>query len=290
MHDQANHLRRLVRDCAPADASAAPERPGLAVVASGKGGVGTTTIAVNLSIAAARTGLRTVLVDADQDGGDAAILCGLEERYTIADVLSGRRTVSEVLQLGPGAVRVLPGVWGLERLSDHPASAGQRLLGQLNGLGTSADLVVFDAGNGPSKIMRPLWQAADLILMVTTAEVPSIIDTYASIKALAARENAGQIRSLVNRAPSVEVARGVQRRLALACRRFLGVHLQTAGHVPDEPRAAEAGAPFVIAAPDCDAAKQIQRLAQALAAAAAETGIQRAFVQREQPAQVPISA
>lgn len=283
MHDQANHLRQLVRDCAAADAFAAGPRPRVVLVGSGKGGVGTTTIAVNLAVAAARAGRKTVLVDADKDGGDVAVLCGLQERYTIADVLSGRRTATEVLQVGPGAVRVLPGVWGLERLCDFPAAAGQRLLGQLRNLGTPPELVVLDVGNGSSQILRPLCRAADVVLMVTTAEAPSVIDTYASIKAMVTSETTGQIHALVNRAADAEVARGVQARLAMACRRFLGIRLQSAGHVSDDPMAAEGETPFVIAAPNCKATRQIERLAAELVAAAADAASSASADKVEQP-------
>ncbi|HYW79988.1 MAG TPA: P-loop NTPase, partial [Thermoguttaceae bacterium] len=71
MRDQANHLRQLVRDCAT-QLPTAQSRPSLAVVSSGKGGVGTTTVAVNLAVEMAQKGLRTTLVDADPNAGDVA--------------------------------------------------------------------------------------------------------------------------------------------------------------------------------------------------------------------------
>ena len=60
-------------------------RPALLAVAGGKGGVGTTTVALGLARALARTGKRIMLVDADARGGDAAMLCGIEERSTLAN-------------------------------------------------------------------------------------------------------------------------------------------------------------------------------------------------------------
>ncbi len=272
MHDQANDLRRLVRDVAAAKAPAAGRRPSLVVVASGKGGVGTTTIAVNLAVVMARDQYRTILVDADPRGGDTTLLCGIEERYTLADVLAGRRTVAEVLQPGPGDVQVLPGVWGLERLSDYPSAAYDHLVGQLESLGNRADLVVVDAGNGPAGALQSLWQAADMIVVVTTPETPSILDSYASIKALAGSEQAGAIHSLVNQAPNSEVADEVHARLAQACLRFLGVNLGKAGHVLADPMVAAAGRagdPFTVAASRCEAAEYLDRLAKAVAAALA---------------------
>ncbi len=266
MRDQANDLRQLVRDCAT-PLPAAQSRPGLAVVSSGKGGVGTTTVAVNLAVEMAQKGLRTILVDADPNAGDVAALCRLEERYTLADVLSGRRTVREVLQPGPAAVEVLPGVWGLERLSDFPAAAVERLLQGLFGLGEKTDLIVFDAGNAPNRLMRRLWRAADLNLIVATPETLAILDTYALIKVLSGDEKLDSLYTLVNQAESATEADEVHARLAQACHRFLGIALHQAGRLPPDLAIAAAGRasePFVTAMPNCDARQDLDRLVATL--------------------------
>ncbi len=266
MHDQANDLRQLVRQCSPEDTPAHRRRPRLIAV-TGKGGVGATTVAVNLAVAIRRQRQRTLLIDVDPHGGNAALLCGLRERYTVADVLSGRRTVSEAIQLGTGAIRVLPGVWGLERLADHPPTAAERMLNQLLAADTEADVLVLDAGNGADQIATRLCRAADLILVVTTSESPSILDGYASIKTFVESDPSGPICTLVNRTSDAEVAQDVHRRLVQAAHRFLGISLQDAGHVPVDDKvtaAAAAGEPFVVTAPDCPAARQIDRLARTL--------------------------
>ncbi len=272
MHDQATDLRQLARDAAhirdeESSFGGSRNRPRLAVITSGKGGVGTTTIAVNLAVAMARGGRQIILVDADPHGGDVALLCGLEERHTLADVLAGRRTAAEVFQPAAGPIQVIPGVWGLQRLSDFPPAAIGRLLGQLQRFQTPADLIIVDAGNHPHAIARRFCRAADLILAVTTPQKSSILDTYTSIKTIAEDETPGPIHALVNQATGPEVAAEVQGRLAHACRRFLGISLQDAGHVPADPRVAAsamAAEPLVIAAPGCDAARQIDRLAETL--------------------------
>ena len=64
MDDQAKELRQLVRQHARHDTDDGNPRPRRVVVTSGKGGVGTTTVAVNLAVALARQGPRVLLVDA----------------------------------------------------------------------------------------------------------------------------------------------------------------------------------------------------------------------------------
>jgi flagellar biosynthesis protein FlhG len=267
MSDQANDLRQLVlRAQRPAPTSASP--PKLVVVTSGKGGVGTTTLAVNLAIALARDGRRAVLVDADLDGADAGTLCRIEDpTHTIADILSGRLSVHEALVRGPGGIQVLPGAWGRDRLIDCSEPAQQRLLSQLKCLGAYADFVILDAGSRANRVAGQFWQAADHILLVTTTEVVSIMDGYAAVKILAGTELRACLQSVVNLAPSAAAAADVHQRLGRACRRFLGLKLSSAGHVPCDARvstATAAGQPVLLEYPDCEAALYVEQLAQHL--------------------------
>ena len=266
MHDQANDLRRLVRQAISTRNDNSASRPKLIVVSGGKGGVGTTTVAVNLAIALVQRGSRTVLVDAETHGSDARILCQLDELYTVADVLSARRTVREALQPGPGGLQVLPGAWAEGDISECPPESQERLVGQLLDLGNRADCVVVDAGNGPNRLIKRLWQAADLVLLVTTSELASVMDAYASIKVLAAGADSIRIQPVVNMTSSPAEVDEVFGRLNRACLRFLGIHLNAADWLPTDPQVALAGRaekPFVLSAAACPAARRLRRLAEA---------------------------
>jgi hypothetical protein len=70
-------------------------------IASGKGGAGKTNVSVNLAVALARLGRRTMLVDGDVGLANADILLGMEGKYSIADVAAKERDLAR----SPAAAR-----------------------------------------------------------------------------------------------------------------------------------------------------------------------------------------
>jgi flagellar biosynthesis protein FlhG len=260
--DQANALRRMALDAGAAARRLAGAK--LAVVISGKGGVGTTTLAVNLAVALARRSRRTVLADAAQNGGDAVRLCRVPERFTVADVLAGRQSARDALQPGPGGIEVLPGAWGLNHAGEFPPAVQDRFVDELRALGEPSDWVVVDAGSGANRMVQRLWQAAECILLVTTGDAAAVMNAYAAVKVLSPDNNVSTIRSVVNMAADEAAAAEIHLRLARACLRFLGVRVSSGGFVPEDlyvSAAAKRQEPFVLAAPNAPAARRIDALA-----------------------------
>lgn len=264
MHDQADALRQLVVGAEREPSPRTRLAPWLVAVAGGKGGVGTTTIAVNLAVALVRHELRVVLVDANFQQPDAAVLCGLDQRETIADVLGGRRTVAEVLQSGPAGIRVLPGDWAPETTVDCPPQAHQRLVTALERLGCQADLVVVDMGSGCTHAANRLWQTADLVLLVTMPDRVSVLDAYAAIKSSASDAATAEIMTVVNQLAPEQNGHDIQMRIEQTCRRFLGRTVHRGPTVRFDPAvmaAAQSGRPLVTTAPDGPAGRGIAQLA-----------------------------
>jgi len=267
MIDQASELRQLVRCRANPPVEAARTRPSLIAVTGGKGGVGTTTVAIHLAMALARqsdtnkdtnkgvgslyfgetTGnplslgkqrlptplfaSRVLLVDADPDRRDVAAFCGLSPGCDLADLAIASRPLGDVAVAGPGGIQVIAGA--------TPATTGdapierfhRRWIAAVRDAAESFDYIVVDTGNGSSRSVKMLWEAAELVLLVTTPELPSILDAYASVKTLADRAAPPPVHTLVNQVDEPAAAYDVHGRLARAVWRFLGFHLDSAGRV-----------------------------------------------------------
>ena len=260
-HDQADELRQLARQRFPSPADNGPAVP-LVVASGGKGGVGTTTIAVNLAVAFARQGRRAVFVDADLDHGGNAQLGHVRHRGSVLDVLAGRRTVHEVLERGPAGIQLLSGAWASGEGGNSQPAAQERLIRDLKNLSLHADVVVVDAGNGRGAFARRLWEAADLLLVVTTPQPVAIMECYAAVKVLSAGMPPHAIHTLVNLC-APHVASQVHARITETCRRFLGLRVVPAGEVLTHDTAADP-APIVVFAPASAAARALDSTAERL--------------------------
>lgn len=264
MLDQADRLRWLMRGATnPCTRGCAP-RANMLVLAGGKGGVGTTTLAVNLAAVLSRNGRRTVLVDGDFGKADASALCGAFDGHGVGEVLAGRRRVEDVLQAGPAGMQVLPGAWANGLMTDCDAADQERLIAQLAGL-SHVDQIVVDAGCGMTRVLERFWKSADRLLLATTPEHTSVIDAYAALKALASQYRNVPVEAIVNQAASDEEAHEAHSRLAAACRRFLAIELACAASIASSHEIAAAArlqTPFVLSARDCQAAQIVEQLAQ----------------------------
>ena len=116
-------IKRVISEDWVCRASALPPvaaRPRLTVVAGGKGGVGTTALALNLAVVAAASKGRTALVDADADGQGS--------RHSAASTSTSPLPTCSVpggprrrrFEPGPGNIRVLPGDWGSTGAGESP--------------------------------------------------------------------------------------------------------------------------------------------------------------------------
>jgi flagellar biosynthesis protein FlhG len=261
MPDQADHLRHLMLGVRPPDGGTGPQ---LILVAGAKGGVGTTTVAVNLSVVMAQQGRRAVLVDGDLGKSGVAALCGDTGGATIADVLCGRRDIAEALRTGPAGVRLLVGAWATGHLTDCDAIAQQRLIAGLKAL-NEVDVVIIDAGCGLHRILERFWRSANNALLVTTTDDTAVMDAYAMVKTMAPHHRQVPLYAVMNRVVCYDGALDAHARLTQACRRFLSIEVPCMANIMDSEdvvAAARRQTAFVLDTPVCQATQTIEHLAQ----------------------------
>ncbi len=255
--DQATSLRELV--------SRRRRTATKVAVASGKGGVGKSNVAVNLAICLAARGSRVTLVDVDMGLANADLLLNLKPRYTLAHIISGVRTVEESCVKGPGGIRFIAGASGLHELADLSEFERQNLIAQLRRLENSTDIMVLDCGAGISRNVISFALAADQVVVVTTPQPPALTDAYATIKSLCREGFRGRIGLFVNMAESRADAVATYHRIKGVARRFLNYTVADHGYMLHDTvveLAVQERCPFVIRNPGSNASACIAAMAR----------------------------
>ena len=158
-------------------------------VGSGKGGVGKSVIAANLSMLLAKQGKRVVLADLDVGGADAHILFGmLHPSLTLTDFVERRvERLDDVLQpvSAHPFLHLIPGTGDTLATANLPYAKKKRLIRHFRQL--EADVIIVDIGAGTSYHALDFFLMADHYLAVATPDPTSVLDLYRFIKLAAIR-------------------------------------------------------------------------------------------------------
>jgi len=210
---------------------------------------------------------KVLLFDADMSLGNVDILMDINSRYNVSHLLSGRKSIDEIICAGPAGIDVICGASGLAELADIGDFQRERLLNELSGLQNESDMIVVDTAAGISKAVAGFCLAADHVLVVTTPDATAITDAYAMIKLLAKNAFAGRISVVVNMADTQAEGRKVYRQIANAAMQFLGTKVYGAGVLPGDERLSQAvrlRKPVVLAYPKSAIASSLLALATRL--------------------------
>lgn len=251
------------------------QKTGAATVAvtGSKGGVGKSNLVVNLAVALGRWGQRVLLVDGDLGLANVDVLLGLVPRHNVEHLVRGEVDLDDVLVDGPENVRVLPAASGLPELSRLHPLARRRLLAALTAGSASADHLLIDTGAGLGEATLALQLAAEHVIVVTTPEPTSLVDTYATLKVLWTADPQKRIDLVVNAASSDDEAHRAYEQIAKATRHFLRREPGRLGVVLRDPRVGDAvrrQRPLLELFPDCPAARCYEQIALRLTVAGGE--------------------
>jgi flagellar biosynthesis protein FlhG len=239
--------------------------PRFIAIASGKGGVGKTWLAITLSHALVRMGRRVLLFDADLGLANVDVQLGLVPRTNLSAIISGRTNVAGAITRHPDTgLDVLVGLSGSGPLADLPVASLDLLLTKVRAETTGYDAVLLDLGSGVDKVVRRIAAWADMLLVVATDEPTSLTDAYALVKLQTLDQPDGNVRIVINQAQSPAAGQQTYATLRRACMTFLHREPPLAGVIRLDPKVRDTirrQTSLLSRHPNCSAAQDVEALA-----------------------------
>ena len=220
-------------DSMPQGAAApAPRRCRAIAVAGGKGGVGKSTVAVNLGMSLAMAGRDVALLDADMGMANLDVLLGLQPARHIGHLLDGSCTLNELMLPAPHGLKVIPAGSGARRLAQLDTREHAAVIRAFDELPDPPEFLVVDTAAGVSDNVVMFAAAADDVVLVVCDEPASLTDAYALTKVLSRDFRVRRFHVVANMVRHAGEARQLYDKLARVCDRFLDVALDFMGAIP----------------------------------------------------------
>ena len=198
-------------------------------VASGKGGVGKSSISVNLAITMSRLGARVLILDADFGLANVDVMLGITTRLDLSYFLRGEKALHEIIQLGHEGVRFISGGSGVNELINMNEEQLSELLAKIVHIDAPIDIIIMDAGAGVSRTIMQVLLASSETIVITTAEPTSVLDAYALVKTMVKYDASHPLHVLANKCENMKEAQNVQKGFVDVCGRHLGKNINPLG-------------------------------------------------------------
>ena len=200
-------------------------------IASGKGGVGKTTIAVNLSLSLALQKKDTLLFDADLGMANAHILLGINPELSLENFTSGKSKLDDVIYTTKEKLRFVSGGSAMKNLLNISDLERHKIIQSFDSISKKPEFMVIDVGAGAESSSMSFMTSANKVVVVITGEPTSWTDSYALIKAAYLDYKMDNFGIIVNMSHSLQ-AKLYFDKFQSVVHRFVGVSPQYIGYVP----------------------------------------------------------
>ncbi len=230
-------------------------------ICSGKGGVGKTNIALNLSYALYKAKQKVLLMDCDLGLANLDVLLGVTPRLGVEEMLQSEAQVRDIcLDIEPDGFSFIPAASGVSGLGDHGSAMRALFVEKLNPFAKDYDYLILDIGAGINDSVQSFAVLSTMRVVIVTPEPTSLTDSYALMKILSSRHGVRDFYILVNQAETPQEDKAAYERLASACDKFLGFVPQKLGGIRADPAVTAAvirQKPLLQLSPHTNAAKDI---------------------------------
>lgn len=235
-------------------------------ITSGKGGVGKTSISLNLSLSLASRGFNVCLFDADLGLANVNILTGIYPEKDLACVIDGTSNIYDIMIRDYQGVDIIPGRSGIQHLANLTPKQIRSLINAFLDL-DDYDYFIFDTSAGLSAQVLSFCMASNEIILVATCEPPSITDAYSMLKVLSRWGYSNPVKVLINQVTTAGAAKKAYAQLKETVTRFLSIKLEPLGVVGWDKSvkvAVVSQTPFFMLFPDCLASRCLKTLTDKL--------------------------
>ncbi|EPG75799.1 putative flagellar biosynthesis protein FlhG [Leptospira broomii serovar Hurstbridge str. 5399] len=265
--DQATQLRKLTEGNTSLKlVSSTKPMTKIIAIASGKGGVGKSTISVNLAISMAKAGQKVLVFDGDLGLANVNVILGIIPKYNLYHVVKGHKSLKDIIIQAPEGVDIIAGASGYSQLANLNDTQRNNLIKGFADL-ESYDYMIIDTGAGISSNVIGLTLPADDVIVVTTPEPTAITDSYGLIKAIVSQSRDKNLKMVVNRVRSAIEGKKVADRVIDISGQFLEVRVENLGFIfqDDEvEKSIREQKPYIIHSPKSKAAACLNRITYSL--------------------------
>ena len=263
--DQATILRQKVQE------SSESSNARVIAVTSGKGGVGKTSLSVNLAVEMAKLGKKVVIFDADFGLANVEVMLGIRPTYNLLDLIHNNKTMPEIITRGPMDIGFVSGGSGVSELASLDKNSIKLLISEMIKLDKMFDVVIIDTGAGITDSVMEFVMVSPEVLLVVTPEPTSITDAYSLLKVLRRKNDFNPLYKTINvisnRVTSDGEGDEIFGKMNTVSSKFLNTKLEYLGSIPQDRNASMAiieQKPVVNAYPNSPASKAICELARKL--------------------------
>lgn len=240
-------------------------------ITSGKGGVGKSSVAVNLAIQLRKLGKKVIIFDADLGLANVEVMFGAIPKYNLSDLIYQGKDIRDIITEGPMEIGFISGGSGIITMNNLTKDQIAYTVHSLNKLEEMADFILIDTGAGVADNVLEFVVASPEVILVTTPEPSSLTDSYSLLKALHRKpgftKNEIQINVVANKVNSVQEGQQVYDKLESVVSQFLNGTLNYFGMIPQDTsieRAVRQQKTVSLMAPDSNISRAFEVLAKNL--------------------------